>query len=59
MAKLLTGKEVSAALADDLAPRIERLSAVGVTPTLAIVRVGVRPDDLSYERTACLSLIHI
>ncbi len=53
MAKLLTGKEVSAALADDLAPRIERLSAVGVTPTLAIVRVGVRPDDLSYERTAC------
>ena len=53
MAKLLTGKEVSAALVDDLAPRIERLSAVGVTPTLAIVRVGVRPDDLSYERTAC------
>ena len=53
MAKLLTGKEVSAALADDLAPRIERLSAVGVIPTLAIVRVGGRPDDLSYERTAC------
>ena len=46
MAKLLTGKEVSAALVDDLASRIERLSAVGVTPTLAIVRVGGRPDDL-------------
>ena len=52
MAKLLTGKEVSAALAADLAPRIERLAAAGVTPTLAIVRVGERPDDMSYERTA-------
>lgn len=53
MAKLLTGKDVSAALVADLAPRIERLSAAGATPTLAIVRVGERPDDLSYERTAC------
>lgn len=52
MAKLLTGKEVSADLAERLAPRIERLSAAGVVPCLAIVRMGERPDDMSYERTA-------
>ena len=53
MAKVLSGKEVVAALRDCLLVRIERLAAAGVTPTLAIVRVGERPDDLSYERTAC------
>ena len=52
MAKLLTGKEVVAHIADDLRGRIERLADIGVTPTLALVRVGERPDDLSYERTA-------
>lgn len=53
MAKLLTGKEVSSAIWENLMPRIDRLRAAGRTPTLAIVRVGERPDDLSYERTAC------
>lgn len=33
-------------------PRVEEIKARGVEPTLAIVRVGKRPDDLSYERTA-------
>jgi len=31
---------------------VEGLKAKGVTPTLAIFRVGERPDDLSYERGA-------
>lgn len=48
----LTGKEVSAALADSLVPRIARLAEAGIVPTVALVRVGERPDDLSYERTA-------
>lgn len=52
MAKLLTGKEVVAAMAEDLRPRIARLAEAGIVPTLAIVRMGARPDDLSYERTA-------
>lgn len=52
MARLLTGKEVVAALREDLLARIERLSGAGIVPTLAIVRVGERPDDMSYERTA-------
>lgn len=51
MARILHGKEVSSALWERLLPRIDRLRAHGVAPTLAIVRVGERPDDLSYERT--------
>ncbi len=52
MAELLKGKPVVDAMAQDIAARVERLAQVGVVPTLAIVRVGERPDDLSYERTA-------
>ncbi|WP_165053006.1 MULTISPECIES: bifunctional 5,10-methylenetetrahydrofolate dehydrogenase/5,10-methenyltetrahydrofolate cyclohydrolase [unclassified Adlercreutzia] len=52
MAKLLTGKQVVASLGEGLAPRVAALAARGITPTLAVVRMGERPDDLSYERTA-------
>lgn len=52
MTQMLTGKEVVAAMRDDLTARVETLKEHGITPTLAIVRVGERPDDLSYERTA-------
>lgn len=52
MATLLTGKPVVDRLASDLAPRIEALGRAGIKPALAIVRMGERPDDLSYERTA-------
>ncbi len=52
MAKLLTGKKVTAALGERLRERVERLVQRGVVPTLAIVRMGERPDDLTYERTA-------
>lgn len=52
MAQLLKGKPVVERLATELAPRVEVLKQAGVTPTLAIVRMGERPDDLSYERTA-------
>ncbi len=52
MATLLTGKPVVDRLAQELAPRIEALAHAGIVPTLAIVRMGERPDDLSYERTA-------
>lgn len=43
MARILYGKEVSSALWERLLPRIDRLRAHGVAPTLAIVRVGERP----------------
>ena len=50
MSKLLLGKPVADAMTQDLALRVDALKAAGVTPVLAIVRVGERPDDLSYER---------
>ncbi len=52
MAKILKGKPVADAISEALAPRIEVLKGAGVAPTLAIVRVGEREDDLSYERGA-------
>lgn len=52
MAKLLLGKEVNAALNADILSRCRVLCAKGIQPTLAIVRCGERPDDLSYERGA-------
>lgn len=52
MAKLLTGKEVVDHLHEDLARRIAVLKEHGITPRLALVRMGQRPDDLAYERMA-------
>ena len=52
MAELWKGAPAAAALMEDLTGRVERLSGAGVTPTLAIVRVGERPDDRAYETGA-------
>ncbi|MBO5986981.1 MAG: bifunctional 5,10-methylenetetrahydrofolate dehydrogenase/5,10-methenyltetrahydrofolate cyclohydrolase [Lachnospiraceae bacterium] len=52
MAEILKGKEVVAALKEKLIAEVETLKGKGVTPTLAIVRVGERPDDISYEKGA-------
>ena len=52
MAEILKGTEVVAALKEKLIAEVEELKAKGVTPTLAIVRVGERPDDISYEKGA-------
>lgn len=52
MALELRGAPVSRAIQEDLAGRIEALRARGTTPTLAIIRVGERTDDLTYQRAA-------
>lgn len=52
MAKQLLGKEVTAALNARVTAECEALKAKGVHPTLAIIRCGERPDDLSYEKGA-------
>lgn len=52
MAELLKGAPVARALTEELAARCTALRERGVVPTLAIVRVGEREDDLSYERGA-------
>lgn len=52
MAKELLGKEVNEALIADLKVRTAALRERGICPALAIVRVGARSDDLSYEKGA-------
>jgi len=52
MTKILKGIEVANAMKERLSAENADLIANGVTPCLAIVRVGERPDDLAYERGA-------
>ena len=52
MALLLKGSEVASAINERTAAAVAELKQKGVTPTLCILRVGERPDDLSYERGA-------
>ena len=52
MATLLRGAEVVSALNEKVQTDVRALTARGVVPTLAILRVGEKPDDLAYERGA-------
>lgn len=52
-ATILEGPAVAEAISEDMMNRVTALAAQGVTPCLGILRVGERPDDLSYERGAC------
>lgn len=52
MATSLKGAEVAKKLNQNIAAEAAGLRAQGVIPTLAIVRVGAREDDISYERGA-------
>lgn len=52
MAQLLKGAEVVSALNDRIKSDVASLALRGATPTLAILRVGEKPDDLAYERGA-------
>jgi methylenetetrahydrofolate dehydrogenase (NADP+)/methenyltetrahydrofolate cyclohydrolase len=52
MAKQLLGKEVNEKLNARIIADCEACKEKGVNPTLGIIRVGARPDDLSYERGA-------
>ncbi|WP_458459937.1 bifunctional 5,10-methylenetetrahydrofolate dehydrogenase/5,10-methenyltetrahydrofolate cyclohydrolase [Pseudobutyrivibrio sp.] len=52
MAKLLTGKDVVENLNGKLREKVNELKTKGINPTLAILRVGEKADDLSYERGA-------
>ena len=52
MAEHWKGAPVAQALTERLAARADQLKVQGIVPTLAIVRVGERPEDLSYERGA-------
>ncbi len=52
MALVLKGGPVATRLNEKMADKIKELEANGIFPTLAIVRVGERGDDIAYERTA-------
>ncbi len=52
MAEIWKGAPVAAALSEQTARDAEALREKGVVPTLAILRVGARDDDLAYERGA-------
>ena len=52
MSMLLRGAPAAAALNEKTAQFVSGLREKGVVPTLAIVRLGAREDDLSYERAA-------
>ena len=46
----LRGMPAAKAILGDLQVRVDRLKEKGLEPKLTVVRVGVREDDLSYER---------
>ena len=52
MGLLLKGIDVVNSMKEKMIRETEELKAKGVSPCLAIVRVGERPDDISYERGA-------
>ncbi len=52
MSMLLRGAPAAAALNEKTAQLVSELREKGIVPTLAIVRLGAREDDLSYERAA-------
>lgn len=51
-AKLLVAKGPLESYEDALRQRVRACEEAGVQPTLAILRVGAQPPDLSYERSA-------
>jgi len=52
MGQIIKGKPVADSISEDLTKKVEMLKTKGVAPKLTIVRVGVNPSDLAYERGA-------
>jgi len=52
MAEILKGAPVAKALNEKISAKVVKLKEKGVEPTLAILRVGEKADDISYEKGA-------
>lgn len=52
MAEILKGAPVAAAINERSQRDLALLQAAGATPTIALVRLGAREDDLAYENSA-------
>ena len=53
---IFDGREVAEALTESLSDRVYNLKKRGVEPKLVMLRVGEKPNDMSYERTASKKL---
>jgi len=51
MTKILYGNEVALKIREDLKLRIDKLKEKNIIPKLAILRMGNKQDDISYERS--------
>ena len=47
---IIKGKPVADNITENLIEEVKNLKNDGIEPSLAIVRVGENPDDMSYER---------
>jgi methylenetetrahydrofolate dehydrogenase (NADP+)/methenyltetrahydrofolate cyclohydrolase len=52
MAQILSGKDVAAAMNKQMKADVAALKEQNILPKLAIIRVGEREDDISYEKGA-------
>lgn len=52
MGEIIKGKPVADSITENLVQETEMLKSKGITPTLAILRVGARGEDLAYEKGA-------
>jgi methylenetetrahydrofolate dehydrogenase (NADP+)/methenyltetrahydrofolate cyclohydrolase len=52
VAQILKGKEVADAMMEGMKRDTEALKSRGIIPTLGIIRMGEREDDISYEKGA-------
>ncbi len=52
MSIVMLGGEAAKAMKEPLIRETEELKEAGILPSLTLLRVGERPDDLSYERSA-------
>ena len=51
MAEMLLGRPAADAIRENLALRVAALAEKGVTPRLAVIRLGEDPGDMAYERS--------
>ena len=56
MSVIMKGAEVAVAMKQQLLGELDALGQKGIIPCLGIIRVGARPDDLAYERSAMKKL---
>ena len=59
MSTVMKGSEVAAAMKEEMVKKVSELKAGGVSPKLAILRVGSRADDLAYEKGAVKKMADI